>query len=169
MREKNWAHLKLTISSLRNFHWGNCWVVHQIQLAENCKAPVWSEIRYNLRYATGRERKDDGKPCVTSWNRYFRKRPGKTLKLGDDHDKTRKYLPRHVCHAQAFCLPVYPAVLLRKLTNNYKTFLVSRKVYKHIKIRVYKVNMSSNRHTYMELLLQGYNAGMLKKVKNCHR
>ena len=43
--------------------------------------------------------------------------------LGEDHDKTRKYLPRHVCHAQAFCLPVYPAVLLRKLTNNYKTFL----------------------------------------------
>ena len=43
--------------------------------------------------------------------------------LGEDHDKTRKYLPRHVCRAQAFCLPVYPAVLLRKLTNNYKTFL----------------------------------------------
>ena len=40
--------------------------------------------------------------------------------LGEDHDKQ---LPRHVCHAQAFCLPVYPAVLLRKLTNNYKTFL----------------------------------------------
>ena len=38
--------------------------------------------------------------------------------LGEDHDKTRKYLPRHVCHAQAFCLPVYPAVLLRKLTNS---------------------------------------------------
>lgn len=98
--------------------------------------------------------------------------------LGEDHDKTRKYLPRHVegrrlenchrlcaslfkesycivlyCHAQAFCIPVYPAVLLRKLTNNYKTFLslsseknVSRKVYKRIEIRVYKVNMSSNRH-----------------------
>ena len=46
--------------------------------------------------------------------------------LGEDHDKTRKYLPRHVCHAQAFCLPVYPAVLLRKLTNNYKTFLLFR-------------------------------------------
>ena len=37
--------------------------------------------------------------------------------LGEDHDKTRKYLPRHVCHAEAFCLPVYPAVLLRKLLN----------------------------------------------------
>ena len=43
--------------------------------------------------------------------------------LGEDHDKTRKYFPRHVCHAQAFCLPVYPAVLMRKLTNKYKTFL----------------------------------------------
>ena len=152
--------------------------MHQIQLAENCKAPVWSEIIYNLRYATGRERKDDGKPCVTSWNRYFRKWPGKTLMLGEDHDKTRKYLPRHVCHAQAFCLPVYPAVLLRKLTNNYKTFLwvslsseknVSRQVYKRIEIRVFKGNMSSNRYTHMmELLLQGYNAGMLRKVKSCH-
>ena len=61
--------------------------------------------------------------------------------LREDHDKTRKYLPRHVCHAQAFCLSVYPAVLLRKLTNNYKTFLslsskknVSRQVYKRIEI-----------------------------------
>ena len=96
--------------------------------------------------------------------------------LGEDHDKTRKYLPRHVCHAQAFCLPVYPAVLFRKLTNNYKTFLslsseknVSRKVYMRIEIRVFKVNMSSNRYTHMmELLLQGYNAGMLRKVKSCH-
>ena len=53
--------------------------------------------------------------------------------LGEDHDKTRKYLPRHVCHAQAFCLPVYPAVLLRKLTNNYKTFpafaVIGKKMY----------------------------------------
>ena len=94
--------------------------------------------------------------------------------LGEDHDKTRKYLPRHVCHAQAFCLTVYNAVRLRKLTTKHsfryhRKKNVSRQVYKRIEIRVFKGNMSSNRYTHMmELLLQGYNAGMLRKVKSCH-
>ena len=91
--------------------------------------------------------------------------------LGEDHDKTRKYLPRHVCHAQAFCLPVYPAVLLCKLTNNYKTFLslsseknASRQVYKRIEIRVFKVNMSSNRvYTYDGVIASGLQCGNAEK------
>ena len=37
--------------------------------------------------------------------------------LSEDHDKTRKKQPCHVCHTRAFCRPLLPAVLLRKLTN----------------------------------------------------
>ena len=38
--------------------------------------------------------------------------------LSEDHDKTRQKLTCHVCHTQAFCRPLLPAVLFRKLTND---------------------------------------------------
>ena len=42
----------------------------------------------------------------------------KTLMLSEDHDITCKLWPCHVCHTQAFCSPLLPAVLLRKLIND---------------------------------------------------
>ena len=36
--------------------------------------------------------------------------------LSEDHYKTRKKQPCHVCHTGGFCRLLLPAVLLRKLT-----------------------------------------------------
>ena len=86
-------------------------------------------ITVNLCNRTG----EDGKPCVTTMTTIlfeitFAKLPfplnrslckdQKTLMLSEDHDIKCKLWPCHVCHAQAFCRPLLPAVLLRKLIND---------------------------------------------------
>ena len=38
--------------------------------------------------------------------------------LNEDHDKTPKQQPCHVCHTQAFCRLLLSAVLWRNLTHS---------------------------------------------------
>ena len=87
----------------------------------------------NLRYKTGEERRlqtlsdkrDNNQFCLKPnylkphppLNRSFCKTP-ENISFSEDHDRTCKYWPCHVCRTQSFCLPpLLPsfAFLLRKL------------------------------------------------------
>ena len=92
-------------------------------LASNQSCTVTSTVVW---YATGWERKEDGKPCVTSVTiilfekRFAELHPflnrSENINLSEDHHKRSKNLACHVCHTQAFCRHLLSPVLLRKLT-----------------------------------------------------
>ena len=90
-------------------------------LASNQSCTVTSTVVW---YATGWERKEDGKLCVTSvtiilFQKRFRRtflNRSENINLSEDHHKKSKNLTCHVCHTQAFCRPHLSAVLSRKLT-----------------------------------------------------
>ena len=124
----------------------------QTNIVEGCilftNGQVWQpSTEWAWTYATGRERKEDGKPSVTNvkiivWKNLpsnfltfladlFVKEQ-KTLIISEDYDKTRKWQPCHFCHTQAFCSLLLPVVLFRKLTvgkgpmSSYDVFKESR-------------------------------------------
>ena len=101
----------------------------------NCSVKMCNLPDHKWTYATGRERKEDGKPCVTSvtilfektlrqtslsFKQMFLQRPENiNVKWGSRHNTQVIALSR-LSHKR-FCRPLLSAVLLRKLTIIYPT------------------------------------------------